>query len=89
MLNTAAGEQVRIAELTAALARVGDFFVLDGEHVVLSRYDSECRFVGAEVLSTDSAATLVALAELLRKQATDFTTWWDAHPSYHRDTQVA
>lgn len=88
--NTAAGEQVRIAELTPALAQVADFFVLDGQHVVRSRYDSECRFVGAEVIADSyGAAPLVALAELLWKQATDFTTWWDAHPSYHRDTQVA
>ncbi|MGH3898932.1 MAG: DUF6879 family protein [Pseudonocardiaceae bacterium] len=87
--NTAAGEQVRIAELTPALAQVGDFFVLDGEHVVRSRYDSECRFVGAEVDDPGSAAPLVALAELLWSQATDFTTWWNAHPSYHRDTQAA
>lgn len=35
-----------------------------------------------------SAAPLVALAELLWNQATDFTTWWDAHPRYHRDNQA-
>jgi hypothetical protein len=88
--NTAAGEQVRIAELTVALAQVGDFFVLDGEHVVRSRYDSEHRFSRAEVIADPySAAPLAALAETLWSQAIDFTTWWDAHPSYHRDTQVA
>jgi hypothetical protein len=88
--NTAAGEQIRMTELTPALAQVGDFFVLDGKHVVRSRYDSDCRFVGAGVVNDPhSAAPLVALAELLWNQATDFTTWWDAHPSYHRDTRVA
>ncbi|MGH3697153.1 MAG: DUF6879 family protein [Pseudonocardiaceae bacterium] len=87
--NTAAGELVRIAELTPALAQVGDYFVLDAEHVVRSHYDSECRFVGAEVIDDPrSAAPLMALAELLWRQATDFATWWDAHPSYHRDTQA-
>jgi hypothetical protein len=87
--NSAAGEQVRIAELTPALAQVGDFFVLDAEHVVRSRYDSEFRFSGAEVINDpSSAAPLVALADLLWNQATDFGTWWDAHPSYHRDTQA-
>ncbi|MGH3965783.1 MAG: hypothetical protein ACRDRY_21440 [Pseudonocardiaceae bacterium] len=35
-----------------------------------------------------SAAPLVALAELLWNQATDFTAWWAAHPSYHRDNQA-
>jgi len=86
--NTAAGEQVRITELTSALAQVGDFFVLDGEHVVRSRYDSDCRFARAEVIHPDSAASLVALAELLWNQATEFAVWWEAHPSYHRDTQT-
>jgi hypothetical protein len=87
--NTAAGEQVRITELTPALAQVGDFFVLDGEHVVRSRYDSDCRFACAEVIHPGSATPLVALAELLWHQATDFATWWEAHPRYHRDTMTA
>ena len=88
--NSAAGEQVRIAELTPALAQVGDFFVLDGRHVVRSRYDQTGRFVHAEVMSDPaSAAPFLAIAELLWNQATNFSTWWDAHPRYHRDTPVA
>jgi hypothetical protein len=88
--NSAAGEQVRIAELTPALAQVGDFFVLDGRHVVRSRYDETGRFVHAEVMGDSaSAAPFLAIAELLWNQATNFSTWWDAHPRYHRDTTVA
>ncbi len=88
--NSAAGEQVRIAELTPALAEVGDFFVLDGRHVVRSRYDETGRFVGAEVMGDSaSAVPFLAIAELLWNQATNFSTWWDAHPCYHRDTPVA
>lgn len=88
--NSAAGEQVRIAELTPALTQVGDFFVLDGRHVVRSRYDETGRFVHAEVMDDSvSAAPFLAIAELLWKQATNFSTWWDAHPRYHRDTPVA
>ncbi len=87
--NSGAGERIRIAELTPTLAQVGDFFVLDEVHVVRSRYDEECRFASAEVIADPySAAPFVALAELLWDQATDFTTWWEAHPSYHRDTHV-
>lgn len=56
--NTEAGEQIRIAELTPALASIGDFFVLDGEHVVRSRYDSDCRFAHAEVIHQHSAHRL-------------------------------
>jgi len=88
--NAAAGEQIRIAELTPALAQVGDFFVLDGEHVVRSRYDEDFRFVGAEVITDrDTAAPLLALAGSLWNEAADFTTWWAAHPDYHRDVRVA
>lgn len=88
--NSAAGEQVRIAELTPALAQIGDFFVLDGRHVVRSRYDETGRFVHAEVIGDPaSAAPFLAIAELLWNQATNFSTWWDTHPHYHRDTPVA
>ncbi|MGH3898274.1 MAG: DUF6879 family protein [Pseudonocardiaceae bacterium] len=87
--NSAAGEQIRIAELTPALAQIGDFFVLDGKHVVRSRYGETGRFVNAEVLGDSSAAPFLAIAELLWHQATTFSTWWDAHPRYHRDTPVA
>jgi len=88
--NSAAGEQVCIAELTPALAHVGDFFVLDESHVVRSRYDETGRFVDAEVIGDSaSAAPFLAISELLWNQATDFSTWWEAHPRYHRDTPVA
>jgi hypothetical protein len=40
------------------------------------------------VTDSYSAAPLIAVAELLWNQATDFTTWWEAHPSYHRDNQA-
>ncbi|MGH3767488.1 MAG: hypothetical protein ACRDTX_20440 [Pseudonocardiaceae bacterium] len=50
---------------------------------------AEVRLLGAEVIDDPrSAAPLVAFAELLWCQATDFATWWDAHPSCHRDTQA-
>ncbi len=87
--NSAAGEQIRIAELTPALAQVGDFFVLDGSHVVRSRYDETGRFVHAEVMGDTASVPFLAIAELLWSQATNFSTWWDAHPRYHRDTPVA
>lgn len=80
-----AGERIRIADLTPALAQVGDFFVLDGEHVVRSRYDADGRFIHAEVMHHDSAAPYVAIAELLWDHAEDFTAWWGARVGYHRD----
>ncbi len=55
-----------------------------------SRYDETGRFVHAEVMGDSaSASPLLAIAELLWNQAANFSTWWDAHPRYHRDTPVA
>ena len=88
--NSAAGEQIRIAELTPALTQIGDFFVLDGMHVVRSYYDETGRFVNAGVMGDSaSAAPFLAIAELLWNQATNFSAWWNTHPRYHRDTPVA
>lgn len=87
--SSSAGEQIRMARLTVALAGVGDFFVLDLEHVVRSRYDESGRFRHAEVLQSDAAAPYLAIAELLWNQADDFGTWWSERPEYHRDAKAA
>jgi hypothetical protein len=34
----------------------------------------------------DAAGGYVALAQVAWELATPFTTWWTAHPQYHRDT---
>ena len=54
-----------------------------------SRYDDGCRFAGAEVVEDPStAAMFVAMADLLWNEAIEFTSWWEAHPRYHRDVRV-
>lgn len=68
-----AGELIRTVDRTRAIAAVGDFFVLDWEHVVRSRYDTDGRFTHAEVMHPDSAAPYIALAELLWNQASPFS----------------
>jgi hypothetical protein len=51
--NTAAGEQVRVLDLSHAqvgadfLEHVGDFYLVDGAHVVAMRYDPSGSFIGA------------------------------------------
>lgn len=87
--NSAAGERIRITNLTDVLASVGDFFVLDHEHVVRSRYDAAFRFHHAEVLQPDVAVPYIALAELLWEHSVDFDPWWAARPGDHRDTTAA
>lgn len=86
VFNSAAGERIRIANLTDALTSVGDFFMLDHQHVVRSRYDSAFRFQHAEVLQPDAAAPYIALAELLWGHSVNFEPWWAARPGDHRDT---
>lgn len=87
--NSTAGERIRIASLTDALASVGDFFVIDHRHVVRSRYDESFRFHHAEVLQPDATAPYLALTELLWEHSVDFGPWWAARPADHRDTEAA
>jgi hypothetical protein len=90
--NVAAGEDVRILDLGdtdagAFAAQVGDFFMIDGRHVVRSYYDDHGRFSFAKVL--DEPGPYLALADLIWNAAQPFSTWWATHPEYHRDARVA
>ena len=93
--NSANGEDVRILELDdtgmRAVAAVGDFFIVDRRHVIRSTYDSAGTFVGAELLTADATDPVpyFALAELVWATATPFTSWWRAHPEYHRNPNAA
>lgn len=84
--NVAAGEDVRIIDAaTDGLLGVGDFFVLDGEHVIRSHYDQAGQFLGAEVVSEASTkAPYLALRDLVWRTAEPFTDWWQWHPEHHR-----
>lgn len=85
-----AGEEIRITRLTDALAKMGDFFVLDGEHVVRSRYDDSGRFLHAEVIPDPADAALyIAISQMLWILSSDFDSWWATHPHYHRDGKAA
>lgn len=89
--NVAGGEDVRILDLDQVgldgFAGVGDFFVVDGTHAVRSHYDDHGRFKFAEVL--DEPGPFVALAELIWHASQPFSSWWAAHPEYHRGSQAA
>jgi hypothetical protein len=84
--NVATGEDVRIVEdASDVLLGIGDFFVIDGEHVARSHYDQVGRFLGAEVVSEAAArAPYLALAGVILRNAVSFTEWWERHPEYHR-----
>ncbi len=91
--NTDAGQEIRVLDVTnsaiARLGNLGDFTVVEHEHVARSRYDADGRYVGAVQVSADAAEAYVALAELAWQIATPFTTWWAANPGYHRAMQRA
>ncbi len=88
--NVAAGQDVRILELPAddlfrEVARLGDFWVIDGLTVVQMHYDGGGQFLGADLIPEDEGAGLFrAVAGLLWRQAEPFTSWWSAHPEFHR-----
>lgn len=84
-----AGEQVRIFDrITGCESEMGDWFVLDLHHVVLSHYDLSGRWLGAEPVTGPTAVAYQKLAEAYWDMGVGFGAWWAAHPQYHRD-QVA
>jgi hypothetical protein len=93
--NVTAGQDVRIVELPAdellrAVAGVGDFWVIDCNLVVRMHYNASGRFNGAAVISDEQDANLFrSVAALLWRQAQPFTTWWAAHPQFHRQNAAA
>ena len=90
-VNVDAGEDVRIIDdATDALLAVGDFFVIDGTHVVRSIYDQQGQFAGAEIVTDPTAkAPYVALSELAWRSSTPFIGWWLSHPEFHRSHRAA
>lgn len=76
--NVRAGEDVRILEVgddTRLDEQVGDFFVVDGRHVMRSVYD-DGRLLGAIPVSGGEAAALIAVRDLVWDRAVPFGPWW-------------
>lgn len=88
--NTAAGEQVRVLDVTAApagadvLAAVGDFYLVDGAHVAAMRYDAAGAFVRAEVIDDPIADIYRIAARTAWTISEPFEQWWPRHPEHHR-----
>jgi hypothetical protein len=92
--NVAHGMDVRIVDAgevpaVSALRRVGDFWVLERQHVVLCRYDDDGRPHGYIRVDAGGAHGYIAAAEMGWQLGTPFKAWWDAHPEYHRQTTRA
>ena len=88
--NVTAGQDVRIVETTDGetggwLREVGDFWVVDGRHVVRMHYGDDDGFVGADAITDESTAAVYrAAAGLLWRASEPFAGWWAARPELHR-----
>lgn len=85
-------EDIRVLDLASTalpdeLQEVGDFWLLDDEHVLVMHYDEHGMFLGGDV-ATDveryRAAHRAAAAT-----SEPFTTWWDRRTELRRPKQVA
>jgi hypothetical protein len=88
--TTAAGEDVRILDLPAAgrpreLTEIDhDFWLIDGGRVVRMHYNADATFHGGELMPADTVPSYRAAREIVWNMAEEFTSWWAAHPEYHR-----
>jgi hypothetical protein len=71
------------------LLQVGDLAIVERQHVAQLRYSPNGEYRGAVATGADAAAGYVAVAQVAWELATPFTTWWTAHPQYHRDNAAA
>ncbi|MFN2495099.1 MAG: DUF6879 family protein [Pseudonocardiaceae bacterium] len=91
--TAAAGEDVRILDLPVArrpreLIEIDhDFWLIEGERVVRMHYSTDATFHGAELLPIRDTARYQAARDTAWNMAEEFTSWWAAHPQYHRANQ--
>lgn len=88
-LNSAAGEQIRIIDLSVQplpreVEGIGDFWLVNQSQPVLMHYADDGQFVGAELVLGRAAAPLIAAAQAAWLAASDFGSWWARHPEHHR-----
>lgn len=92
--NAAAGEQIRILDLTeqprpALLLGEEDFWTIGDERALLMHYDSRDRFLGAEIVPRGDVPRYCAARDAAWEAAVPFADYWNAHPQYWRDRRAA
>lgn len=92
--NVRHGQQVRVLDTrehpaAAALVRTGDYWVVEGQHVVQCRYNEQGTQTGLVQVEASGSQGFVTAAEMGWALGTDFATWWDAHPQHHRPSLAA
>lgn len=84
-----AGEEIYILDL-AETPRPGgliseDFWLLDGEHVLVMRYDSEGRLLGGEPLAAADSPRYRRCRDVALAHAQPFGSYWEKHPQFWRE----
>lgn len=92
--NVRHGMDVRVLDVAevpaaASLLEIGDYWVLEHQHVVLCRYDDDGRPIGTVAVEASATQGYIAAAEMAWELGTEFSSWWAAHPQYHRGTARA
>lgn len=92
--NVRNGQDVRILDAAehppaAWMFRTGDYWVVEGQHVVLCRYSCEGVPQGLVEIGAGGAAGFVAAGEMAWQLGTPFTEWWATHTEYHREPTAA
>lgn len=86
--NTAAGEEIRILDLTERRAPRGlltaEYWMLDGRRVALMRYHPDGRFSHADTVTGWRARRLRTARDAAWRAAEPFASWWARHPEHHR-----
>ena len=84
-----AGEEIYILDLAETLRPGGlineAFWLLDGEHVLVMRYDSEGRLLGGEPLAAADAPRYRRCRDVALAQAQPFSRYWAEHPQFWRE----
>ncbi|MBA3905722.1 MAG: hypothetical protein H0X35_03415 [Pseudonocardiales bacterium] len=91
-LNTAAGEQNRVLEVSDRahlVHNVGDFYMINRKLVLALNYDDTGKLHGADVIQGRAAGALVAVADLAWEQATPIDQWRREHPEYRTAVSAA
>lgn len=90
--NARAGEHIRILDLAEqprpAELLDEDFWLIEDREVLRMHYDSEGRYVGAEIAPEEVLPRYLAAKDAAWSGAVDFSDYWKAHPEYWRDPSV-
>lgn len=86
--NAAAGEEIRVLDLTERPRPVGmvddEFWMLDGERAVLMTYADDGRFLHGDAVEGRDADRIRRARDAAWDAAEPFDQWWTRHPEYHR-----